>query len=225
MSEVLTRRLSGVRRFIADRMQQSLQQSAQLSYFAEADIGGVLAQREDWKRSGLRIGIEDCVIRALARTLVDFPEFNGTLDGEHWRFGGPIHVAVAIAAPSGLVTPVLREAQALSLPQLATERRRLVGLAGEGRLQVSDMKGGTITVSNLGQTRVRHFTPILNQGQLALLGLGRIEDVWSPAGDGLRPSRRLPLSLTADHRVIDGEPAGRFLDRLCQELEAFEPGI
>ena len=88
---------------------------------------------------------------------------------------------------------------------------------------MSEMKGGSFTLSNLGHTRVRYFTPILNAGQVALLGIGRLEHKLLLGGEGAVTVRKLlPLSLTADHRIIDGEPAGQFLDSLCAALEAFD---
>ena len=221
--EQLGTRLSGARRVIAQRMMQSLSTTAQLTYQTDADITELLVRRAAWKSAGLRIGIEDCVIAALARALVANPKLNGTVEDDMVRIAPAVDVSVAISVGGGLMTPVIRDAASLDLPAVAAARARLLERAREARLQVSEMKGGTTTVSNLGLTVVRHFTPILNAGQLTLLGLGRIETRIARGPDGDIVDRQLiGLSLTADHRVIDGEPAGQFLGEICEQLRTLD---
>lgn len=218
--------LKGVRGVIAARMMDSLQQSAQLTYHAEADIAALLVQRQAWKERGLKISVEDCVIHALARVLTDFPHFNGTLEDGLLTPSPVLDLSIAITTPGGLMTPVLRGATSLSLVEIAAARADLVARAAAGKLAVSQMKGGSFTLSNLGTTRVRFFTPILNRPQVALLGLGRVEPTLMPDGDGgVRVAQRLGLSLTADHRLLDGYPCGQFLEALCHALEQFEPAV
>lgn len=218
--------LKGVRGVIAARMMDSLQQSAQLTYHAEPDIAALLVQRQSWKERGLKISVEDCVIHALARVLPDFPHFNGTLEDGLFTPSPVLDLSIAITTPGGLMTPVLRGATSLSLVEIAAARTDLVARAAAGKLAVSQMKGGSFTLSNLGTTRVRFFTPILNRPQVALLGLGRVEPILMPDGDGgVRVAQRLGLSLTADHRLLDGYPCGQFLEALCHALEQFEPAV
>lgn len=215
-------RIQGVRAAIARRMMDSLRDAAQLTYFDDADVTRALTQREGWKAAGQRIGIEDMVIAAIALAVRKFPDFNATVEDDMFRVLPNVDVSVAISTPAGLMTPVVRDVQAASLVEIAERRRDLVTRAMEGRLKVSEMKGGSFTISNLGLTRVRHFTPILNRPQVALLGIGRITDmVGLDAGGTLSNRKLMGLSLTADHRVIDGEPSGRFLACLCEELENF----
>tara|TARA_R100000365_G_C2748694_1_gene81370 strand:- start:14709 stop:15398 length:690 start_codon:yes stop_codon:yes gene_type:complete len=215
-------RLSGVRKVIAQRMLASLQGAAQLTYHGDADISALMTKRKAWKAAGHKISLEDCLIYALANTLKAFPDFNGIADEESFTQHSSIDLSLAISTSSGLMTPVLRDICSMSVLDLANARRDLVSRALSGKLAVSEMKGGSFTLSNLGHTRVRYFTPILNAGQLALLGVGRLDEVaeFDKAGH-LRPVRKLPLSLTADHRIIDGEPAGKFLNELCEQLENF----
>lgn len=213
-------KLSGVRAVIARRMSASLAEAAQLTYFADADVTALLQARQTWKTGGVRISIEDCAIHALAQALTRFPEFNALVEEDRIFRGAAIDVAVAISTPNGLMTPVLRGVERLGLADIAGLRRDLVDRALGGRLKVSELKGGTVTVSNLGLTRVNHFTPILNRPQVALLGLGRIEPCARPAGhDGIVWRNLIGLSLTVDHRVLDGEPSGRFLGEVCALLE------
>lgn len=215
-------RIGGVRKFIAERMRESLAHAAQLTFHGEADLTRLLELRAGWKATGVPIGVEDCLIVALARALAEQPEINGTSDDEAVTIHDAIHVAIAIAAPDGLKTPVLRDVGSKSLLVLAQERRDLIDRALAKKLQVSEMKGGTVTLSNLGNSRVHFFTPILNGGQLALLGVGCPEVRPAFAADGAVVARsHLGLSLTVDHRIVDGEPAARLLTAICRHIEEF----
>lgn len=205
-------RFAGVRGVIAERMQQSLATTAQLSFFADADAAALSTAREAWKAAGTRIGYEDLLIAALARTLPAFPLFNA-----HETDGAvvpqqAIHVGVAIALPGSLVVPCVFDCGEKELATIAGERASLVERAPLNRLTVREMSSATISISNLGLTRVRHFTPILNRPQTAIIGLGRI------GRDGA-----MGVSLTVDHRAIDGAPAGDFLTALCEALEGTQP--
>jgi pyruvate dehydrogenase E2 component (dihydrolipoamide acetyltransferase) len=215
--------LAGARRVIAQRMMRSLATTAQLTYQTEVDITELLARRSAWKAAGLRIGVEDCAIAALAQALGAHPQLNGVTDGEVLKLASAVDVSVAISVGAALMTPVIRGADRLDLLGIAEARAALVERARAGRLQVSEMKGGTTTISNLGLTVVRHFTPILNGGQLTLLGLGRVETRLARNAAGEIVDRQtLGLSLTADHRIVDGEPAGRLLDAVCERLRTLD---
>ncbi len=215
-------RIGGVRKFIADRMRESLAHAAQLTFHGEAELTRLLELRAGWKADGVPIGIEDCLVVALARALAGQPEINGTSDDEAITIHDEINVAIAIAAPDGLKTPVLRNVGARSLLEVAQDRRDLVDRALTKKLQVSEMKGATVTLSNLGNSRVRFFTPILNGGQLALLGIGCPERRPAfDAEDNVVARSFLGLSLTVDHRIVDGEPAARLLTAICREIEEF----
>ena len=213
------RRLAGARRVIAQRMMQSLAASAQLTYHTDADVTELMARRTGWKARGAGISLEDCAIAALAGALAAQPQLNGTLQDDLLKLEAAVDVAVAISVGDGLMTPVIRNADRLDLAGVAAARADLVARARSGALKVSEMKGGTTTISNLGLTVVRHFTPILNGGQLTLLGLGRIETRLARSATGEVVERlSLGLSLTADHRVVDGEPAGHLLGDICERL-------
>lgn len=205
-------RFVGIRGVIAKRMLESVQTTAQLSFFADADASAMTEARRWWKDAGQKVGYEDLVIAALARILPDFPLFNA-----HEIEGAvvpqeAINVGVAIGLPAALVVPCVFDCAAKSLPEIAAERANLVTRAPINKLTVKEMSGGTISISNLGLTRVRHFTPVLNRPQTAIVGLGRI------GRDGM-----MGISLTVDHRAIDGQPAGAFLTALCEALEGSQP--
>lgn len=217
--------IGGIRAMIARRMRQSLAEAAQISYFAEADMGAVIAARAAWKAQGLSIGFEDIVIAALGRVVQTFPDFNAHFsDGRLTRWP-QCDVSVAIASPVGLVTPVVRDAGAIALTDIARQRRALVEKAMAGSLAIADMKGGTITLSNLGLSRVRYFTPILNPPQVAIIGLGQIEEGVVIVDGALATRHRMGISLTTDHQIVDGAPCGEFLSALCRDLEQTEIGL
>lgn len=205
-------KFTGIRGVIARRMLESVQTTAQLSFFADADAGALTQARGWWKEAGTKIGYEDLVIAALARILPAFPLFNAhEIDGAVVP-QADINVGVAIGLPGALVVPCVFDCAAKGLPEIAAERASLVERAPINKLSVKEMSGGTISISNLGLTRVRHFTPVLNRPQTAIIGLGRI------GRDGM-----MGLSLTVDHRAIDGQPAGEFLTALCEALEGVQP--
>lgn len=214
--------LGGIRAMIARRMRQSLAEAAQISYFAEADVGAVIAARSAWKAQGAAIGYEDMVIAALGRVVQAFPDFNAHFSNGHLTRWPQCDVSVAIASPIGLVTPVVRDAGAIALPDIARQRRALVDKAMAGSLGIADMKGGTITLSNLGQSRVRFFTPILNPPQVAIIGLGQIEETAAVVAGAITTRYRLGISLTTDHQIVDGAPCGDFLSALCRDLEQID---
>jgi len=216
-------RLAGARRVIARRMMQSLAGSAQLTYHTDADVTELMARRAAWKARGVRVSLEDCAIAALAGALAAQPQLNGTLQDDLLKLEAAVDVAVAISVGDGLMTPVIRNADRLDLADVAAAREDLVARARSGALKVSEMKGGTTTISNLGLTVVRHFTPILNGGQLTLLGLGGMETRLARSATGEIVERlSLGLSLTADHRVVDGEPAGHLLGDICERLRTLD---
>jgi len=214
-------RLSGMRRMIADKMQQSLRETAQVSYHAEADASELVAARNAWREAGTRVGYEDLIIAALIRALRKHPEFNAVANGAEAKISEALHVSIAIALPNGLVAPAIFDAQTKSQPEILAARQDLVTRARTGKLTIKEMTGGTFTVTNLGISRVRFFTPIINHPQLAILGLGPIAPrPWVGADGTLVVRPVLALSLTTDHRFIDGEPSGAFLTTLCEILEA-----
>jgi pyruvate dehydrogenase E2 component (dihydrolipoamide acetyltransferase) len=205
-------KFTGIRGVIARRMLESVQTTAQLSFFADAEAAALTEARGWWKDAGTKIGYEDLVIAALARILPRFPLFNAhEMDGAVVP-QAEINVGVAIGLPGALVVPCVFDCAAKTLPEIAAERASLVERAPINKLTVKEMSGGTISISNLGLTRVRHFTPVLNRPQTAIIGLGRI------GRDGM-----MGISLTVDHRAIDGQPAGEFLTALCEALEGTQP--
>ncbi len=221
--------LSGMRRTIAERMRASLQSTAQLTLHAGADARALLAYRQKLKASdevfGLRnVTINDLVMFAVARTLLRFPALNATFEGDELRQHARVHLSFAVDTPRGLLAPVIRNAHALSLRQLAEAAKALAADAAAGKLAPDALIGGTFTVTNLGSLGVETFTPILNPPQVAILGVGSI-NLKPILPEGARDvvfAPHLGLSLTIDHQFVDGAPAARFLQALAHNIEQIE---
>ena len=216
--------LRGMRKTIATRMHQSLQSTAQLTMNMDVRMDDAVRLREqlvaEWASEGVKPSYTDLVVRAVTKALAQHPRMNSAMGDGEIALLRDVHVGIAVALDEGLVVPVIRNTSALSVKEIAQESARLVRLAREGKLSMDDYAGGTFSVSTLGMFGVDTFTPILNPPQSGILGVNRIRD--DVGWDGDRPVKRkaMMLSLTWDHRVLDGEPAARFLASVRDLLEA-----
>jgi pyruvate dehydrogenase E2 component (dihydrolipoamide acetyltransferase) len=209
--------LRGMRRTIATRMHQSLRDTAQLTISCEADVTPATELRMRLTRE-FDFTYTDMIIHAVARALLRHPRMNSRLNEEGIVPFAEAHVGMAVALEEGLIVPVIHDAARKSLKQIAAETKDLAERARRGQLKLEDVNGGTFTVTNLGTWGVDMFTPILNIGETGILGVGRI--IEKPAvyrGEITRRSM-LTLSLTFDHRVIDGAPAAAFLQTVVDFL-------
>ena len=220
--------LKGVRKVIAQRMLASLQSTAQLTLNATADARALKTLRARFKSSPDNFGLQlvtvnDLVLFAVARTLLEHPALNALFDGDVIARHSNIHLGIAVDTPRGLLVPVIRNTHALSLRQLSVEAKRLAGAAQTGKAQLHDLEGGTFTVTNLGAFGIESFTPVLNSPQVAILGVGNInlKPVQVDGGD-VEFIPHLGLSLTINHQVVDGAPAARFLQTLAEYIGAID---
>ena len=216
--------LRGMRKTIAERMHASLRDSAQLTMDMEVGMDEAVRLREalvaEWEPDGVRVTITDLVLRAAAKALAQHPAMNTALiDNAITRFEA-VHLGVAVALDEGLIVPVIKDAQHKSLRQLAEASAALAQRARDGALAVDDVAGGTFTVTSLGMFGVDGFTPILNPPQAGILGIGRLYDGVAWVDERPTKVRRMRLSLTWDHRVLDGAPAAAFLGAVRGFLEA-----
>ena len=216
--------LRGMRKVIAERMHASLQEMAQLTLGMEVDMTDAAALRKqlirEWERDSVNVSFTDLVDRAVVKALVDHPALNASVDGEVIRLHPTVHLGVAVAVPDGLLVPVVVDAGRRSLRDLAEETTRLASACRDGTIGVDDLDGATFTVSSLGSSGIDFFTPVVNPPNVAILGVGRLHD--GVAWDGDRPVRRtmMTLSLTIDHRAIDGAPGAAFLSAVRDLLES-----
>ncbi|MFN8472456.1 MAG: dihydrolipoamide acetyltransferase family protein [Anaerolineae bacterium] len=211
--------LVGMRGAIARRMADSLHTMAQLTLFSEADVTELAALRERLKAQG-DITYTDLIVRATVLALQEHPHMNAWLQDNEIRVQSAIYMGVAVAVEAGLVVPVVRDAGSKSLRDLAQETRRLAEAARAGKLSQDEMSGGTFSVTNLGMYGIDGFTPIINPPEVAILGVGRIVERATRQGDSIAWRQFMTLSLTFDHRAVDGAPAAMFLRSIGKQLEA-----
>jgi len=215
--------LKGIRKVIAERMLNSLQTTAQLTLNASADARGLQALRKRLKESpealGLRgITITDLVLLAAARTLPSFPSINALFTGDAIQQHKRVHMGIAVDTPRGLMVPVVRGADGLTLRQLSAEAKRLATACIEGKVLPDELNGGTFTVTNLGHLGIESFTPVLNPPQVAILGVCNIQPKPIEQDGQVIFAPHIGLSLTINHQVVDGAPAARFVQALCQAI-------
>ena len=216
--------LRGMRKTIAERMHASLANSAQLTLDMEVEMDDAVKLRTqlvaEWEAEGVRPGYTDLVMLAAARALPRHPRMNSALVDDAIVGSEAVHMGMAVALDEGLVVPVVHDAAGKDLKTIAQESSVLAERARAGALTLDDVQGGTFTVTSLGMYGVDGFTPILNAPQTGILGVGRIYEGVSWEGDTPVRRQRMRLSLTWDHRVIDGAPAAQFLATVREYLEA-----
>jgi pyruvate dehydrogenase E2 component (dihydrolipoamide acetyltransferase) len=188
----------------------------------EADVTDLEAFRieinREFERSGVKVSPLALIVKACVAALRSFPEFNASLQGDTLILKRYYHIGFATDTPNGLVVPVLRDADRKSVTELAREMSELAAKARAGSLSPKDMQGGSFSISSLGGIGGSHFTPIINAPEVAILGVGKMQTrvVWIDGGP--KPRLVLPLSLSWDHRVVDGAAAGRFNAYLVKVL-------
>ena len=180
-----------------------------------------VATNKENEKSGIKVTMLAFLIKACVTALKKFPEFNSSLDGDALIYKNYWHIGFAADTPNGLVVPVIKDADKKGVLQISQEMSELAKKARDGKLGPADMSGATFTISSLGGIGGRYFTPIINAPEVAILGVckSQFEPVWD--GKQFVPRLRLPLSLTWDHRVIDGAAAARFNAYLGQLLADF----
>jgi pyruvate dehydrogenase E2 component (dihydrolipoamide acetyltransferase) len=197
-----------------------------VTYHEEADITDLEAFRlcinqENEKGGGAKLTLLAFLIKASVKALQTFPAFNSSLDGDNIVLKKYFHIGFAADTPNGLVVPVIKHADKKGIVEIATETGALARQAREGKLKPADMQGAGFTISSLGGIGGTAFSPIINAPEVAILGVNKsaIKPIWD--GQAFQPRLMLPLSLTADHRVIDGALATRFNVYLARLLADF----
>jgi pyruvate dehydrogenase E2 component (dihydrolipoamide acetyltransferase) len=216
--------MTGMRRAIATRMMQSLHQSAQLTITMTADVTDAVAmlkKHADWVRLryDVKCTLTDLVARAVVLALKDHPAVNGHITEEGIHPYTVVHLGVAVALDAGLLVPVVRDADKLSFIELAKAIKSISQRARSGKLQATETGGSTFTITNLGAYGVEFFTPILNPPEIGILGVGAVQDSAKYVDGEWQSRALLPLSLTFDHRALDGAPAADFLGSVKRYLE------
>jgi pyruvate dehydrogenase E2 component (dihydrolipoyllysine-residue acetyltransferase) len=217
-SAIKTEPLSPMRKTIARRMTASLQTMAQLTLTSEADVTALVALREKLKPQ-YDVSYTDLIVKAVALALGAHPRLNARLVGDELQLLSAVNVGLAVAVDEGLIVPVIREVNKKSVREIASETKTLAERARAGKLTEAEMSGGTFSVTNLGMYEIDAFTPIINPPQVAILGVGRIVEKAARRDGELQWRQMLTLSLTFDHRAVDGAPAAAFLQTVRDQLE------
>jgi pyruvate dehydrogenase E2 component (dihydrolipoamide acetyltransferase) len=215
--------MTNMRRLIANRMGESSRITAPVTLTTEVDATELVRLRdalrpEDGNRPKPSYNV--LLAKLVACALREHPELNASLEGGEVVYWEPVNVGIAVDTPRGLIVPVLFDVAAKSLDALGTEAEDLLSRAQSGKALPAELTGGTFTITNLGGYRIDAFTPIINAPECAILGVGRLQSRPVVDRDGAVVVRTLMyLSLTFDHRLVDGAPAARFLKRVAEYVE------
>lgn len=213
--------ISSVRREIASRLSKSYKEAVHITLEFSADVTNIVKIREKLKEKAEANKLpvptfNDIFVRIVSLVLKEHPNLNAHFDGEKLTIFNTVNMGVAVAVKEGLLVPVVKEAEKKNVFEIAKITADLVSRAREGKVLPDELSGGTFTITNLGMFGIDFFTPIINPPQVAILGIGRIREVLKP---GNIVANELVLSLSVDHRVVDGAPAARFLKDLGDALK------
>jgi 2-oxoglutarate dehydrogenase E2 component (dihydrolipoamide succinyltransferase) len=221
-----------IRKLIADHMVMSKHTSPHVTNFVEADVTALALWREKakdnfLKREKIKLTFMPAFIEATAKALRDYPGVNSSVDGDKIILRKNINIGIAVALKNGnLIVPVLKNADQKSLLGLAVDLNRIGEAARNNSLSPDDIQGGTFSISNFGTFRNLTGTPVINQPQAAILATGNIEKrpavIETPTGDVIAIRHKMILSVSYDHRIVDGALAGMFLKRIADLLESFD---
>jgi len=216
---------TGMRKMVADAVARSAQTAPHVTLTAEVDMtetvkvrGQILAELE--MKYGARISFTDFVIKAAARAILDHPIVNSSLQGSEIRIFSQVNIGVAVAIEGGLIVPVVKNADTKSLVEISVELKRLAEKARTGTLSTEEITGGTFSITNLGAYGIDMFNPIISPGQSAILGVCRIVDRPIAIKRQVALRSMMNLCLSFDHRVMDGAPAARYLQKVKELLES-----
>ncbi|WP_394237730.1 dihydrolipoamide acetyltransferase family protein [Niallia oryzisoli] len=218
------KKLAGMRKVIADRMITSVTTAPHVTLTSDFDMTKVKEIRAQLlptieKQTGYRLSFTEIIIKATSLALSRFPSVNAALIGDEIIYNEQVNIGLAVAVPDGLMVPVLRDTNLKGLAAITAEAKEIGKKARDMKLSPAEMQGSTFTISNLGMYAIDGFTPIINQPETAILGIGRIQDKPVVVNGAIEVRPMMVASLSFDHRVIDGAPAAEFLTELKRILE------
>jgi len=212
--------LSQMRKTIAKRLSQSIGPVPHYYLTREIDMGRALELRAELNERGDRsVGVNDLLLKAAAEALVRHPEINASWDGDAIVRHGSVDLGIAVAIDEGLITPVLRDAETKGLEQISRESGTLIERARERDLQPEEYQGATFSISNLGMMGIDEFTAVINPPEAAILAVGKTQEKPVAVDGELEIRKRMRVTMSCDHRVIDGAMGARFLDTFTAMLE------
>lgn len=211
--------IRGVRKLISDNMYQSLKDTAQLTLHTEASAEALISLRERIRNDGKKVSYNAILMKITAAALGLHPKINASVEGNTIHVWRQIHIGLAMEANDALIVPVVRNPDQKSFREIDRDITALIHKTRENSLSPDDLSNGTFTISNLGFADIDFFTPIVRPPESAILGVGRILKKPVIKNDAVVPEHCMGLSLTFDHRIIDGAPGARFLNTITQMIE------
>lgn len=215
--------MSVMRRIIALRMSESHTIAPTVTYHSSVNMTAMKALKTDLQNCDIKVSYSDLLVYVVSRVLSEFPMVNCSVEDTNLRLKKYVNMGLAVAVPNGLLVPVLRGTDKMSLTQISSYAKEMAIKAKEGTLSQDDLIGGTFTITNLGMYGIESFNPIINQPEVAILGVNVIKDMVVAEGTGFVIKPTMTLSLTADHRAVDGAVAAQFLSRVRELMET--PGL
>jgi len=218
--------LHGVKKIVAQKMAESIFTAVQLTNMHETDVTGLAALREkeksQYEKEGIKLTFMPYIVKAVALCLKEHPYLNTSLEGEEIILKKYYNIGEAVDTEEGLIVPVVKGAEAKDIKTIAKDIDKLANDARSKRTNLMDLRGDTFSVSNLGSVGVEFFTPIINYPESAILGVGRVTEKPVVRSGKIEIRKMLPLSLTYDHRIVDGAQAARFVADLMERLQLCE---
>jgi pyruvate dehydrogenase E2 component (dihydrolipoamide acetyltransferase) len=214
--------MSKMRQIIAQRLQQSMVTAPHFFVTVEVDMTDLVAYRAELKAKGAPYTVTDFISEAVVLTLKEFPDMNSSTDGKTTRWNSHVHLGVAVSLEQGLVVPVIRNAESLTLAELNAKAKELADKARTNKLAPDEMTGSTFTISNMGMLDVENFTAIINTGEAGILAVSSTLKKPVVRGDKIVVRSIMKITLSSDHRLIDGAMAARFVNAVKVKLEDTE---
>jgi len=213
--------LSNMRKVIAKRLSESKFTAPHFYVTMEIDMDGAVDLREQLKRlEDVKVSFNDLVVKACAKALTRFPMVNASWTGESIKTHPEVHIGVAVAIADGLIVPVVRNADRKSVVEISQEVRDLATRAKDRKLKPEEFTGSTFSISNMGMFDVTEFTAIINPPEVAILAVGAVKKMPVVDGDDIRVGHRMRVTMSSDHRVVDGALAAQFLNEVRRLLES-----
>lgn len=209
---------TGVRKVISDRMMESLHGMAQANHTIKVDMTEAISLRTQLKEAGIKVSYNDILVKVVSKALLEFPYMNSSIIEDGILLKDYVNLGLAVAVDNGLLVPNIKDADLLSLQEIAAESSQVIDKALNGKLRPNDYANGTFTITNLGMFDIDEFTAVINPPESGILAVGKIEKTPVVENDAIVIRPIMALRLTYDHRVIDGAPAAQFLQRVKQLL-------
>ena len=214
--------MSRMRQVIAKRLQESKQTIPHFYVTVKADITDLIKYRTQLKEQGLGYSINDFILESVILSLEEFPVVNSTTDGQSVSWRGDVELGMAVSVENGLVVPVIRAAQTLTMDELIAQTKALAVKSREGKLTPDEMVGSSFTVSNMGMLGVDQFSAIINPGEAGILAVASGKQVPAVVNGEIKIRTIMAMTLSADHRIVDGATAAEFVNAVKEKLEDIE---